>query len=376
VILNAFKEQSSIEKNKLQSQLISARTEHAKLIEELKWHKNNATIVDKDAKTIVRRGKEISHLKQEIASLHQKLESALSRRSTSDRTKIETEMESRSVLEKRIKHIEFELKDRDECIDKLLRANHQKNQKNQQNDEIDDNSVIVRDLDTSIEKIGTSIDKPGHNSGYDKQKIEFLQNQLQEAHLTIERVTNDNNNLKTKIVDVVPYKKEMLVLKGQLVRESQKVGALNGILLEEKKSGKVNKNHVNEQEKANKELKHLLLESNEKLQLALQREQHNRLESNDYLQELEAFRRQDINGVNAILFEKLNMTRARISQLESSHKERLDVISKMQVANIDSESLFFGSNDNPQVVNDCQTELSELMSVVGTLHQQLRCELD
>jgi len=70
------------------------------------------------------------------------------------------------------------------------------------------------------------------------------------------------------------------------------------------------------------------------------------------------------------------MTRARISQLESSHKERLDVISKMQVTNIDSESLFFGSNDNPQVVNDCQTELSELMSVVGTLHQQLRCELD
>merc|ERR1712127_1105523 len=152
----------------------------------------------------------------------------------------------------------------------------------------------------------------------------------------------------TKVVDVGPFKKEMSTLKGQLVRESQKVGALNGILLEEKKSGKVNKNHVNEQEKANKELKHLLLESNEKLQLALQREQHNRLESNDYLQELEAFRRQDINGVNAILFEKLNMTRARISQLESSHKERLDVISKMQVTNIDSESLFYGSNDNPQ----------------------------
>lgn len=176
-------------------------------------------------------------------------------------------MESRSVLETRIKHIEFELKDRDECIDKLLRANHQKNQKKQQNDEIDDNSVIVRDLDTSVDKIPTFTDKPGHNSKHDKQKIEFLQSQLQEAHLTIERVTNDNNNLKTKIVDVGPYKKELVALKGQLVRESQKVGALNVILLEEKKSGKVNKNHVNEQEKANKELKHLLLESNEKLQL-------------------------------------------------------------------------------------------------------------
>ena len=91
------------------------------------------------------------------------------------------------------------------------------------------------------------------------------------------------------------------------------------------------------------------------------------------MQELDAFRRQDINGVNAILFEKLNATRTRIAQLEASHKERLDVISKMQISSV--EPGFFDS-DNTQVVNDCQMELSELMTVVGSLHQQLRAELD
>ena len=79
--------------------------------------------------------------------------------------------------------------------------------------------------------------------------------------------------------------------------------------------------------------------------------------------------------MNAILFEKLNATRTRIAQLEASHKERLDVISKMQINSVDSETTFF-TPDNPQVVNDCQMELSELMTVVGTLHEQLRAELD
>ena len=108
---------------------------------------------------------------------------------------------------------------------------------------------------------------------------------------------------------------------------------------------------------------------------ALQREQSIRLESNDNLQELEAFRRQDINGVNAILFDKLNKTRSKIAQLESSHQERLDVIAKMQLNTIDS-SMFDSTFQNPELVNDCKTELHELMTVVGGLHDQLRAELD
>merc|ERR1711879_687616 len=106
-----------------------------------------------------------------------------------------------------------------------------------------------------------------------------------------------------------------------------------------------------------------------------QREHKTRLEAKDYLQELEAFRRQDVNGVNAILFEKLNATRSRIAELETSHQERLDVISRMQVSSINAMAPDTLLN-NPMAVTECQTELGELMSVVGSLHEQLRLELD
>ena len=56
-------------------------------------------------------------------------------------------------------------------------------------------------------------------------------------------------------------------LQQKLIQESKKVAALNEILLDEKKQGKHNSDHVNQLEQTNKELKHLLLESNEKLQL-------------------------------------------------------------------------------------------------------------
>ena len=92
-----------------------------------------------------------------------------------------------------------------------------------------------------------------------------------------------------------------------------------------------------------------------------------------------------------MLFEKLNQTRNRISELEQAHAERLDVINKLQINNL--QNTFGGSNnftnnnsaaflaqtnsalDNEQV-DECQNELMSLMGVIGQLHGSIREELD
>ena len=93
-----------------------------------------------------------------------------------------------------------------------------------------------------------------------------------------------------------------------------------------------------------------------------------------------------------MLFEKLNQTRNRISELEQAHAERLDVINKLQINNLQSTfgggtNTNFTNNsaaflaqtnsalDNEQV-DECQNELMSLMGVIGQLHGSIREELD
>merc|ERR1712168_828871 len=195
----------------------------------------------------------------------------------------------------------------------------------------------------------------------------------------MERLQNENKLLTSRQVDLGPFKKQVLALEEKLIAESQKVGALNRLLLEEKGKLKNVESSRVEQNQSIQELKHLLVESNEKLQMALQREQSQLTERQEMSDELEAFRRQDTNGVNAILFEKLNATRTRISELEQAHSERLGLIAKMQMSTVSGlgtagyDTLAPGSG---QIVTECQSELGELMTVVGAIHTKIRAELE
>merc|ERR1712176_1084490 len=140
-----------------------------------------------------------------------------------------------------------------------------------------------------------------------------------------------------------------------------------------------------------KEAQMLVVDANEKLQMALSREQTLIQKTNDQQTELQLYRTQDIQGINTMLLEKLNQTRNRISELEQAHAERLDVINKLQINNLQStfggQTNSFTNNsaaflaqtnsalDNEQV-DECQNELMSLMGVIGQLHGSIREELD
>ena len=84
------------------------------------------------------------------------------------------------------------------------------------------------------------------------------------------------------------------------------------------------------------------------------------------------WRQKDINGVNAIAFQRLNDTRNRIAELEKAHADRLDLISR-------SNNLMKSEYDlNELDVNesDFVSDLGMIMKTVSQLHQQIRMELD
>jgi len=120
------------------------------------------------------------------------------------------------------------------------------------------------------------------------------------------------------------------------------------------------------------ELRKLMVISNEKLEMANLKIQEQNLKLSEYSEELTCWRQKDINGVNAIAFQRLNDTRNRIAELEKAHSDRLELIGR-------SHNLMKSEYDlNESVVNesDFVSDLGMIMKTVSQLHQQIRMELD
>jgi len=357
-LLTELKNQKNEEINKLQANLVLMKQAQTKLLEQNQFYEENQKIIDKDARTVVRRGNEIVQLKKEVASLHQRLEAALSRKTDKEKNFIlcdSVDQNSRAALEQRIKHLEYTLKDKDEFIKKM-------NRQSQQHHIEQENREKVESLCSSIQ-LDDSIVKNQND------RILSLQTQLKEVHRRLEECQTETQKCKN---EVAPYKKRCSALEAKLVEESKKVGILNSLLLEAKAKNQTFEAEAGDNETKVEELRKLMVISDEKLEMANLKIQEQNLKLSEYSEELTSWRQKDINGVNAIAFQRLNDTRNRIAELEKAHSDRLELIGR-------SHNLMKSEYDlNESVVNesDFVSDLGMIMKTVSQLHQQIRTELD
>ena len=161
---------------------MSLKEERQQILDQLQWYKQNQTISTNDAKTVVRRGKEISQLRQEMATLHQRLEAALSKRSQKEKLSLNVETDTTTVLKERVKQLEFELKDRDECIDKMMRIEaHRKKSRIEEPMEIEKIAQVLSSqpsapvengrLETEFQRL--------------REQLSFVQKELADSHYSM-----------------------------------------------------------------------------------------------------------------------------------------------------------------------------------------------
>ena len=247
-LLTELKNQKNEEINKLQANLVLMKQAQNKLLEQNQFYEENQKIIDKDARTVVRRGNEIVQLKKEVASLHQRLEAALSRKTEKEKKLIlcdSVDQNSRAALEQRIKHLEYTLKDKDEFIQKM-------NRQSQQHHIEQENRERVESLCSSIQ-LDDSVVKNQND------RILSLQTQLKDVHRQLEECQTE---AQTRKHEVGPYKKRCSALEGKLLEESKKVGILNSLLLEAKAKNKNFEAEAGDNETKVEELRKLMVISN------------------------------------------------------------------------------------------------------------------
>merc|ERR1712157_634680 len=253
--------------------LENATAEKNDLLEKVNFHEKNDKIIEEDAKNLVKKSKEISKLKQEILALKQKLKLATVKKSDKMKKEIFGSIEGQEVLRGKIKLLEQELFERDKLIEKYERNLT----KFKQLREISQGDVSVSPIKDISPATQTTIDSKNStttksNEAY-QQAIISLEHQLFDAKQTIDK-------LQKTVRDNFNHNSNSNLFKNQYDEEVAKNQILNKMLLEEKESVRLmEKSHKLEIEKAKqegqigKEAQMLVVDANEKLQMALSREQ-------------------------------------------------------------------------------------------------------
>lgn len=297
-ILKQIRSSMDSDLTRLQNEIDAKIAENVEISKKLAFHEENRAIIDADAKKLIAKGQEIAKLKAEIHVLNQKLKICLGKKSDKfikthikKLDGVEVQNLTPEILVGKIELLNSEISDKNEMIEKYERnmrnfaemeKNFKKLRENAEN--LIKNSPRVQNLKPDGDSGQVQVLEPSEKVSYQKQ-ILHLEHQVFDSKKVIEKLQNDglrrSNSFgvteipnQQSLAELQKTKKELAATQHELSKISQKSEILNNLLLEEKTktqtmqaSLEIEKSKYASEISDLKDVKTLLIESNEKLQM-------------------------------------------------------------------------------------------------------------